>query len=77
MNLLDISVTNAINNGKTRKGRTNFKKVIPRSTNDIEIWNPYRTAINHRKHEGKVYREAIGGFETKGKPRYHPDAYEY
>lgn len=76
--ILDISVINIrkIKNEHPtgRTGRFNKKVndqiIYPKKLNTFEIY------MNHRRHEGKIYREAVGGFETKGKPRYHPDWFE-
>lgn len=51
-----------------RRKNINFK--------NIEVFSPVPTMTNHRKHEGLVYREAMGGEETKGKPRFHGDWFE-
>lgn len=72
---MDISVTAYRLKGERR----GVKKGINRNPNWVypKSFNPFLVALNHQKHIGKIYREAIGGFEIKGKPRFQVDAYEY
>lgn len=73
MELTNISITYARENGENRRNSISYKKPEPIKP---EVWNPHRTALNHRKHEGLIYRQSEGGFERKGKPRYQPDFFE-
>lgn len=71
---MDISVEACRTRGERRKRV--FSKAVNPDWKDGENWNPYRTLINHRKHEGSIYREATGGEEKRGKPRFHSDHFE-
>ena len=66
---MNISVTFHRYLGEKR-GAHNFlrKRPEPVSMNSINKINPFATFMNHRKHESKIYREAIGGVE-KSFPR--------
>lgn len=73
MELLNISITYARENGETRRNGISYKKPLPIKP---DVWNPFKTSLEHKRHSGKIYRQACGEFETKGKPRFHPDAYD-
>lgn len=70
---MDISVIFRRKMGERRKNV--IRKGNPK-WKDPEVFNPYPVILNHRKHEGAVYREAIGGEEKRGKPRFHGDWFE-
>lgn len=77
--MYDISVTSHLERGEKRQNTNKLNGVFTKS----ESWTKpslvdvKAKTLNFRKHEGKIYREANGGFETRGKIRFHPDTLEY
>ena len=72
---MDISVTASKRRGEKTKNTNKLNGNFVKS----ELWtNPEKKNVraevfNFRRHEGKIYRQANGGFEIKGKPRFEPD----
>lgn len=78
LEFFDISIENRRAKGERRKGVYGFNsgKAKPEQWTNPVNKNPFQEILNHRKHCGQLYRKAEGGFETKGKPRYHVDWYD-
>lgn len=71
---MDISVEACRTRGERRKRV--FSKSCNPDWKDSQPWNPYPILINHRKHEGALYRAATGGEEGRGKPRFNEDYFK-
>jgi len=76
MDIIDISISYRRNCGERRKPSFTKKGPLNINTNEIPVVNPFLVAINHSKHSGLLYRNAMGGIEKQGKPRYYPDLFE-
>lgn len=75
--ILDISVTSRRALGERRKGLEKGRigtEVSPEHLKPLKK-DPFQTAINHRKHVGKIYRDVNGGYVTKGQPYLHGDLF--
>ena len=77
--LIDISISCKKAHGERSKSTYKINGKWPKSKlwTDPKNVNPTPTLKNHMRHSGKIFREAAGGFEIKGKVRFHPDGFEY
>lgn len=71
--ILDISVTNKRQLGERRNSLA-FRRNSTDSQSVSIFWTKPHVQkalpimLNHRKHSSKIFREAVGGYDKKGRP---------
>ena len=71
--MLDVSVQKRRAEGE-RRNSTAFRPNATDSSTASQFWTkPHKqayhpTMLNHRKHSSKIFREAVGGPDKKGRP---------